>query len=117
MSTNVLVVEDYLDSAKLLEMMLKTCGYTVCLAPDGPAAINAARKLVPDFVLLDIGLPGMDGYEVAKRLRRDVGLVPPVKIIALSGFQPNEEKQAESGIDHHMMKPLDLKELLGLVRC
>ena len=113
----VLIVEDYLDTAVMLAKVLMSCGFSVHHAPDGESALASAMAWDPDFVLLDIGLPKMDGYEVAKRLRTQVGLRDGVKIIALSGFNPNEMKQKEAGIDHYMMKPLDLPKLRQLVGC
>jgi DNA-binding response OmpR family regulator len=117
LAPKVLIVEDYLDTANMLALILKNCGFSVHHAPDGESALASAMAWDPDLVLLDIGLPKMDGYEVARRLRRDVGLGDDVKIIALSGFQPNETRQRESGIDHYMMKPLDLPKLRALVGC
>ena len=113
--TNVLLVEDYPDAAAMLTVMLQNCGFFVKVANDGLTALGFAETAPPDLVLLDIGLPDMDGYEVARRLRTQVHLDAGVKIIALSGFQPNAERQRESGIDFYLMKPLDLRQLLKLI--
>ena len=85
-------------------------------AHDGPSAIEAARDYRPDFVLLDIGLPGMDGYEVARRLREDEWCKDAV-IIAISGYGQEEDRRRskEAGFDHHLVKPIDHEALVMLL--
>jgi len=87
-------------------------GYQVEVALNGPAGIQAARRLAPDVVLCDIGLPGMDGYEVAAALKRD----PPTaaaRLVALTGYAGDEEQRRsrESGFERHLVKPVDPDEL------
>jgi len=112
----VLIVEDYADAATSLATLLTYYGCETGVAGDGPAAVAAARACPPDVVLLDIGLPGMDGYELAPLLRD--GRVPgaPV-IIAVSGFVETDRRRAlEAGIVLHLLKPVDpeqLRRLLG----
>lgn len=112
----VLVVDDNADVARALSRLLTATGYAVEVVHDGPAALSAARAFRPAFVLLDIGLPGMDGYEVASRLRHDVGLTDAV-LVVISGFgaDPDSPPSASSDIDHHLVKPIDFSALLALL--
>ena len=111
----VLVVEDNTDNAELLRTFLVLDRHDVRIAHDGPSALKLATVFQPDTVLLDVGLPGMDGLEVARRLRelRGRGLL----LVALTGHARDEDrKQAmESGFDHHFTKPLDLAALRKLL--
>jgi two-component system CheB/CheR fusion protein len=104
----VLAVDDNVDSAESLGMLLRVQGHEVCTAHDGPAAVEAARSFGPEVVLLDLGLPGMDGYEVARRLRRQPGL-ESVLLVALTGYGQDEDrrKTMEAGFDAHLTKPAD----------
>jgi PAS domain S-box-containing protein len=112
----VLLVEDNPDSAEALRELLLLWGHEVEMAADGPTALAAAPVFQPDVVLLDIGLPGMDGYEVARALRRDerfVGLL----LVALTGFGQAKDKEMafQAGIDLHFTKPVDLAALEKLL--
>ena len=104
----VLIVDDNEDSAQLLSMLLTAQGHVVHTADDGPAALDAARDFRPDVVLLDIGLPLMDGYEVASRLRGEYGR-DGLLLIAVTGYgQDGDRRRAEeAGFDHHLVKPVD----------
>ncbi len=108
----VLVVEDMEDVARSLRMLLELWGYDVRVVSDGPAALPAYRDFRPDVVLLDIGLPGMDGYEVARQIRREPGGGRPF-ILAVTGYGQDEDKRRarEAGFDEHMTKPIDPDEL------
>ena len=112
----VLVVEDNVDAAESLMMLLELLGHTVGIAHDGPAALEKARADVPDVMLVDIGLPGMDGYEVARSIRADPGL-RDVFLIALTGYGGDEDRQQAiaAGFDHHLVKPVDVNELQSVV--
>jgi DNA-binding response OmpR family regulator len=112
----ILVVEDDVTLAELTAALLGMSGHEVRTALDGPAALEASRAEPPDVVLLDIGLPGMDGYQVARRLRREPTDRRPV-IVAVSGFGQREDRlhSYESGIDLHLTKPVDAEELLALL--
>jgi CheY-like chemotaxis protein len=112
----ILVVDDNEDAALALSRLLETSGHTVYQAYDGPSSLEAAADHNPDVVLLDIGLPGLDGYEVAKRMRRDPVLAQ-MRLIALSGYCQEEDRQRsrEAGFDHHLAKPTDYQELLALL--
>jgi len=115
-SLRILVVDDNVDAARGLSLLLKLLGHEVTVAHDGPEAIDTARRRQPDFVLLDIGLPGMDGYEVASLLRQEECGKDSV-IIAISGYGQAEDRirSKRAGIDHHLTKPLDQDALLGLL--
>ncbi len=112
----ILLVDDNLDSAAGLKKLLTRRGYDLRLTHDGPSALLLAEEFPPEIVLLDIGLPGMDGYEVARRLRRQPGTARAL-IIAISGYGQEEDlrQSRESGFDHHLVKPVRLEELRGLL--
>jgi len=116
LGSRILVVEDNADTAESMARLLRLLGYEVQIAHDGPRAIEMALRQRPDFVLLDIGLPGMDGYEVAVRLRQEASCQDAV-LIAISGYGRSEDRQRsrEAGIDHHLIKPIDHHELLALL--
>jgi len=112
----VLVVEDHEETAASMAKLLQLCGHEVRVAPDGHAALRAAQDHLPDVVLLDIALPGMDGYEVA----RWIGKQPADKkslLIAITGLAQDEDRRssAEAGIDLHLVKPVDLDQLKTLL--
>jgi CheY-like chemotaxis protein len=113
----VLVVDDNVDTAQSIQMLLKEAGHDVHVAHDGLKALEVARRLRPEFVFLDLGLPGLDGFEVARALRREPDL-QSVRIIAISGYggEADRRKAQEAGVDQHLVKPADpafLESLLG----
>ncbi len=114
--SRVLIVDDNLASALALADLLRMSGYEVRSAHDGREAISAARLHRPEVILLDIGLPGMDGYQVAERLRREEGLAGAT-IIAITGYgeEHSRRRSREAGFDHHLVKPVDYDNLLGLL--
>ena len=114
----VLVVDDNEDGARLLARLLRSCGHQTTLAHDGPAALEAAIAHPPDVVLLDIGLPGMDGFEVARRLRELDGPNRAL-LVALTGYGREDDmrRSREAGFDHHMIKPVDPQALSDLLAC
>jgi len=115
-SLHVLVVEDNADSADTLSLLLQLHGHDVQLARTGPTALEVAATFRPDVVLLDIGLPGMDGYEVARHLRQRPDF-EGVKICALTGHSPSEadqRRQHETGFDRYFVKPVELAKLIEL---
>jgi CheY-like chemotaxis protein/anti-sigma regulatory factor (Ser/Thr protein kinase) len=114
-SRRILVVDDNSDAADALGMLLKLLGADVRTANDGVSAVEAVSKYRPDIVLLDISMPGMDGYEVARRVRQ----TPEgrkVALIALSGRGQEEDRRLgrEAGFDHYLVKPVDLNALQAL---
>ena len=112
----ILLVEDNVDAADALAELLRLWGHQVEVAHDGAAALQAARSGRPDVVLLDIGLPGMDGYQVSAALRQLPDLQATV-IVALTGYGQESDRQrsAQAGFDQHLVKPVDLEALRRLV--
>jgi two-component system CheB/CheR fusion protein len=112
----ILVVEDHRDTAESLAAMLESWGHEVQVAFDGGAALRAAVARPPDVVLSDVGLPGMDGYQLALQLRQQPGL-SRVQLIALSGYGRAEDKSRarEAGFDHHLVKPAEMDVLQDLL--
>lgn len=108
----VLVVEDNLDSVHSMAALVRMMGHEVEFAINGFAALDVARKFRPDVVLLDIGLPDINGYEVARQVRALPGVRQP-RLIALTGWgQEQDRRQSrEAGFDAHMVKPVDPDEL------
>jgi PAS domain S-box-containing protein len=115
-SRRVLVVDDNRDSARTLTRLLRVLGHEVETAHDGPGALAQAGAFRPDVILLDIGLPGMDGYEVGRRLRASREFAPTV-LIALTGYGSAEDRQQsrEAGFNVHLVKPVDLESLRNLL--
>jgi CheY-like chemotaxis protein len=112
----VLVVDDDIDTAQSLFLLLLDMGHDAAYATDGTAALEMARKLQPEFVLLDIGLPDLDGGEVATRLRRTPGCENAV-IIALTGLGDEQRpRMLQSGCDAFYTKPLEIDLIEGLLR-
>src|SRR5260370_27778655 len=116
----VLVVEDNAETAAALAGLLRTEGHEVEIAPDGPSAVKAAQSRSPDVMLLDIGLPKMDGYEVARRVQEQPAPKRPF-LVAVTGRETDEDRRrsAEAGIDLHLPNPRDpngLQRLLGRFR-
>jgi PAS domain S-box-containing protein len=113
----VLVVEDNVDAGDSLSLLLRLQGHDVSVARTGPSALEVAAAFQPDVALLDIGLPGMDGYQVAQRLREKPEF-KHVLLCALTGFTPSEadrHRPQQAGFDHHFVKPIDLKKLRELL--
>jgi PAS domain S-box-containing protein len=108
----LLVVDDNQDAAISLAMLLRLQGHEVRIAHDGATALEAAKEFVPALVFLDIGMPGMDGYEVARRLRQHPSLVNVV-LAALTGWGQQEDRRrtTEAGFNYHLVKPAELKAL------
>ncbi|HXI49431.1 MAG TPA: ATP-binding protein [Steroidobacteraceae bacterium] len=112
----VLVVDDIADVADVLKMLLDLEGFETRVAYSGVAALESARDFRPDVVICDIGLPEMDGHEIARRLRRDPDMAPAM-LIALTGWGAEGEvrRTRESGFDFHLVKPVDANALLELL--
>ena len=113
----VLVVEDNLDQLRTLSMLLTLEGYEVDFAINRYAAIDVAERFKPDVILLDLGLPGLDGFDVCKWLRRHAGL-ERTRIIAVTGYgtEADRARSRAAGCEHHVTKPYDPQQLLALVR-
>jgi CheY-like chemotaxis protein len=112
----ILLVDDNKDAADSLALLLEFTQMEVHVVYDGESAIKAARTLLPTVVVLDIGLPDISGYEVARRLRSDPAH-QKLMLVALSGWGQAEDKRKsrEAGIDHHLVKPVDFKKLRSLL--
>ena len=113
----MLVVDDNVDGADSLARLLRMDGHSVQLAHDGPAALTAAEEFRPDAVVLDIGLPGMSGFEVARRLRGRPES-RRIMLVAVTGYGREEDRVLahEAGFDYHFVKPADvdiLRHVLG----
>jgi signal transduction histidine kinase len=115
MSRRILVVDDNRDAAESLAMLLRLDGHEVMVAHDGPRAVELARSERPAIMLLDIGLPGMDGYEVCRQVRQDD--LDVTQIIAMTGYGQERDKQRarDAGFDAHTVKPVDIAELKHLI--
>jgi PAS domain S-box-containing protein len=113
----ILVVDDNVDLTRGLSILLRRFGYEVEAVHDGVTAIEAVRAQRPEVVLLDIGLPGMDGYEVARRLRLEEGL-DEATIIAITGYGQEEGRRLSraAGFNHHLIKPVQIDDLVSLLR-
>jgi CheY-like chemotaxis protein len=111
-SLRVLVVDDNADMAVSLAILLRGSGHDVRTAHDGPTALQAALDYRPNVVLLDIGLPGIDGYEVAKRLRQQP-IFSTVVLVAMTGFgqQSDRQRSQDAGFNHHLVKPADFEQV------
>jgi two-component system CheB/CheR fusion protein len=112
----VLIVEDYADAALSTRMVLEMDGHEVHVAKDGLAGLEVAAAVDPDVILLDIGLPGLSGYEVAERLKSRKA-ERKLLLVAVTGYgqETDRERSAAAGIDVHLLKPVDpdfLRELL-----
>jgi len=113
----LLLVDDNVDAVHSLALLLGQLGHEVRTAYDGATGLDVARQFQPEVVILDIGLPGMDGYEVARRIRADMAL-EHVKLVALTGYGQREDRgrALAAGFDHHLIKPTDLATLQGVLR-
>ncbi len=112
----VLVVDDNVDAADALAELLRDYGHDVRAAHDGPSAIEQAALQRPEIVLLDIGMPGFDGYEVARRMRTELGL--KATLVALTGYGEARHRRLsrEAGFDQHVTKPVDIRKLETLLK-
>jgi two-component system CheB/CheR fusion protein len=115
-TAEILLVEDNVDAAESLAMLLEALGHRVRSVSDGLAALEAAGADRPEVMLVDIGLPGIDGYEVARRIRRHPDL-KEVTLVALTGYgrEDDERKAMAAGFDVHLTKPVDPDALQGLI--
>src|SRR5262249_48822715 len=112
----ILVVDDIPDVADVMKMLLDLEGFETQVAYNGAAALQLAREFSPDVIFCDIGLPGMDGHEIARRVRADPATAPAT-LIALTGWGAESEvrKTRDSGFDFHLVKPVDTNALLELL--
>ena len=111
-----LIVDDNVDAAASLGLLLDLGGHTTYIVHNGPEALKVVAEFKPDVVLLDVGMPGMDGYEVARALRSMPDLGRPV-LVAVTGWGGPEDrlKSKNAGFDEHLTKPVDLTRLAELL--
>ncbi|WP_426106209.1 ATP-binding protein [Massilia sp. TSP1-1-2] len=112
----IMVADDNVDAAEILSLLLEVFGHVTAVVHNGHAALNLARDFLPDVALLDIGMPGMNGYEVAKALRQ----IPPLAnmtLVALTGWGGEQDRalSREAGFDRHLIKPVDMQVIDSLL--
>jgi PAS domain S-box-containing protein len=109
----ILIVDDNVDSARTLSLLLRTLGCTTEELHDGPPVVERAKSFLPDVILLDIGLPGLDGYQVARLIRQTPELAD-AQLIALTGYgqQQDRDRSRDAGFDRHLVKPVNLDSLI-----
>jgi PAS domain S-box-containing protein len=114
-SRRILIVEDNDDAREMMRLALELQGHTVVAAADGPRGIDLAATGSPDIAFIDIGLPGLDGYEVGRRLRASAG--PAITLVALTGYgtAQDRERAEQAGFDLHLVKPVDPARLLAVI--
>jgi CheY-like chemotaxis protein len=112
----ILVVDDHRDTREIYALLLRGCGYVVHEAADGPAALDVLQHAHIDVAVVDIGLPGMDGYEVARTIRADESH-SGILLVAVTGYgSPEARARAhEAGFDRHLVKPVTPEEFLGIL--
>jgi CheY-like chemotaxis protein/anti-sigma regulatory factor (Ser/Thr protein kinase) len=113
----ILAVDDNIDVAEGLASVLGMWGHTVRIAHDGAAALEVAGDFAPEVVFVDLGLPRVDGLEVARRLRQTGGREQPAMLVSMSGFgqEQTRRKSGEAGFHHHLVKPVDMDSLRSLL--
>jgi CheY-like chemotaxis protein len=106
------VVDDNVCATQILEMLVQEAGHLVRMAHTGPTALAAALDYRPDVMLMDIGLPELDGLEVAKRIRQEP-LLRDIVLVAITGYGQESDRQRsqEAGFDHHLVKPADFEKM------
>jgi two-component system, chemotaxis family, CheB/CheR fusion protein len=112
----ILVIEDNVDAAETLRDYLTLHGHEVCVAHTGREGIDAAGRFLPDVILCDIGLPGMDGWDVARSIR-GTPATAAARLVAVTGYGTDDDRRrsAEAGFEAHLLKPLDLDGLRALL--
>jgi CheY-like chemotaxis protein len=115
LTLRVLVVDDVEDNRESLGLLVRSWGHEIWLAHDGPSALEAFQTFRPNVVLLDIGLPGLDGWQVARQIRRAGGKA--TLLIAITGYgqERDRARSREAGIDIHLVKPADPGEIRRLL--
>ncbi len=115
LSRRILVVDDNVDAAEMMKALLELQGHKVHVAYEGQAALASLAEFTPEIALLDIGLPGMDGYELARRLRETKACA--AYLVALTGWGQEEDRRraGDAGFDAHLTKPADPAEIERLI--
>ena len=117
MSKRILIIEDQEDNRRIMRDLLTASGYGVIEAMTGEEGLELARREVPDLILMDIQLPGMDGYEVTRRIKAD-GALKPIPVIAVTSYalSGDDRKAYAAGCDGYVTKPVSPKVLLAKIR-
>jgi CheY-like chemotaxis protein len=112
----VLIVDDNVDAAEMLAEALQEMGHDTRMAFDGPAGLDVVASFAPEIAFLDIGLPEMDGYELARRLRAQVA-APGLRLVALTGYGQDADRRrsVDAGFDEHIVKPIDIVEVASAI--
>ena len=112
----ILIVEDNLDTVHSFALLLRDAGHEVEYAINGYVALDVARRFLPDFIFLDLGLPGISGFEVCEQVRRTPELAN-ARLIAMTGYHQEEyrERSKAAGFEQHLVKPVDLQTVLSIV--
>jgi PAS domain S-box-containing protein len=116
-SRRILIVDDNSDAAEMLAEALDAMGHTTQVAFDGPSGLDAAAGFEPDIAFLDIGLPAMDGYELARKMRTELAF-PNLRLVALTGYGQDSDRRrsADAGFDYHMVKPISLQAVASTIK-
>lgn len=116
MAQSVLVAEDERNLVEALSFLMRRAGYEVSVARDGPTAVAMARDLRPDLVLLDIMLPGFDGFEVVAAIKREmIGKVPRIMMLTAKGHERDRHKALALGVDDYVTKPFSNRDVIDRV--
>lgn len=117
MAKSILVAEDERNLVEALSFLMQRAGYEVHVAHDGPATVEMVRRLAPDLVLLDIMLPGFDGFEVVEAIRREPGAKPPrIIMLTAKGHEKDRRKASELGVDDYVTKPFSNRDVVERVK-
>ncbi len=117
MAQSVLVAEDERNLVEALSFLMRRAGYEVSIAHDGPSTVEMARRIKPDLVLLDIMLPGFDGFEVVAAIRREAGdRQPRVIMLTAKGHEKDRRKAVGLGVDDYVTKPFSNRDVIERVR-
>ena len=117
MTQSVLVAEDERNLVEALSFLMRRAGYEVSVAHDGPSTVETARRIKPDLVLLDIMLPGFDGFEVVSAIRREAGdRQPRIVMLTAKGHEKDRRKAVGLGVDDYVTKPFSNRDVVDRVR-
>lgn len=113
----ILVVDDNVDATRIMRIMLELDGHTVRVLNESGGALTAVKEFKPQIVLLDIGMPGLDGYAVARQLRADAAAEPAPLLVAITGFgrEDDARRSLDAGFDRHLTKPVEREVLQSLI--
>jgi two-component system cell cycle response regulator DivK len=117
MSKRILVVEDQEDNRRIIRDLLSSVGYELVEAPDGEVGVRLAEEQRPDLILMDIQLPGLDGYEATRRIKADPELAAiPIVVVTSYALSGDEQKARAAGCDAYVAKPFSPRQLLATIR-